>query len=385
MDKKVNLVLEGGGVKGIGLVGAIAKLEEEGYTWNYIGGTSAGAIVATLLAVGYTGKDLYKIMSDLDFTRIMDDDSVREDFFNVQKWIWPSLQKKRIIRAILMLFLKPFRSWRLYWRLKRNYGLFNGAYIESKVRELIHQKTHNGCYTFADLARDYDGDDSRLSLMVTDITNGRLLILPRDLQEKLNKSPEETELVEAMRMSMSFPLFFKPKEVSVPKQVEEGSPPEQEKAAASLRKEQTILLMDGGILSNFPYWYIEDLEEKRGKPHPTVGVLLDEGPRVGSTDLWSIVEALLNTMISPLDRIGHRAVNDRIVRVDTHAEREGIRQEISTLAFDLPKDQKDALYDNGRRAAQEWMDKYETHMKKKERTSSKMKQWSHKEGTTAAA
>ena len=43
-NRTVNLVLEGGGVKGTGLVGAIECLEEEGYSWNYIGGTSAGAI-----------------------------------------------------------------------------------------------------------------------------------------------------------------------------------------------------------------------------------------------------------------------------------------------------------------------------------------------------
>lgn len=43
-------VFEGGGVKGIGLVGAIAVAEEKGYRWVNVAGTSAGAIVAALLA-----------------------------------------------------------------------------------------------------------------------------------------------------------------------------------------------------------------------------------------------------------------------------------------------------------------------------------------------
>ena len=47
-------VFEGGGVKGIGLVGAVAVAEERGYQWVNIAGTSAGAIVAALLAVGYS-------------------------------------------------------------------------------------------------------------------------------------------------------------------------------------------------------------------------------------------------------------------------------------------------------------------------------------------
>ena len=58
MTKKENLradaVFEGGGVKGIGLVGAVAVAEERGYQWVNIAGTSAGAIVAALLAVGYS-------------------------------------------------------------------------------------------------------------------------------------------------------------------------------------------------------------------------------------------------------------------------------------------------------------------------------------------
>ena len=45
-----DLVLEGGGVKGIGLVGAVLTLHEAGYVFPRVGGTSAGAIVAALIA-----------------------------------------------------------------------------------------------------------------------------------------------------------------------------------------------------------------------------------------------------------------------------------------------------------------------------------------------
>ena len=50
---KADAVFEGGGVKGIGLVGAVAFAEEKGYRWVNLAGTSAGAIVAALLAAGY--------------------------------------------------------------------------------------------------------------------------------------------------------------------------------------------------------------------------------------------------------------------------------------------------------------------------------------------
>jgi NTE family protein len=60
---RADAVFEGGGVKGIGLVGAVTVMEERGYRWMNLAGTSAGAIVASLLAAGYTGPELAGILS----------------------------------------------------------------------------------------------------------------------------------------------------------------------------------------------------------------------------------------------------------------------------------------------------------------------------------
>ena len=61
-ELKADAVFEGGGVKGIGLVGAVAVAEEKGYHWVNVAGTSAGAIVATLLAAGYTAQGVVTIL-----------------------------------------------------------------------------------------------------------------------------------------------------------------------------------------------------------------------------------------------------------------------------------------------------------------------------------
>src|SRR5690348_4877592 len=68
-ERRVDLVLEGGGVRGIALVGDLSVLEEHGYKPHNSAGTSAGAIVATLLAAGYTSAELAEIIAALDFTR----------------------------------------------------------------------------------------------------------------------------------------------------------------------------------------------------------------------------------------------------------------------------------------------------------------------------
>lgn len=65
-------VFEGGGVKGIGLVGAVAVAEEKGYQWANVAGTSAGAIVAGLLAAGYSAAEMKEVMEELDYNRFKD-------------------------------------------------------------------------------------------------------------------------------------------------------------------------------------------------------------------------------------------------------------------------------------------------------------------------
>src|SRR5260370_10520370 len=65
--KRVDGVFEGGGVKGIGLVGAASVIEAAGYEFANLAGTSAGAIVATLLAAGSSAAGLKQTLNSIDF------------------------------------------------------------------------------------------------------------------------------------------------------------------------------------------------------------------------------------------------------------------------------------------------------------------------------
>ena len=73
-----DLVLEGGGVKGTGLVGAITALASaaEPYVFHRVAGTSAGAIVASMLAAGYTAAEMNTIMTKLDFSQFEDNPGI---------------------------------------------------------------------------------------------------------------------------------------------------------------------------------------------------------------------------------------------------------------------------------------------------------------------
>ena len=66
-ENQADLVLEGGGVKGIGLAGAYAALEHAGYVPRNVAGTSAGAIAAALITAGYSADEISAIIIELDF------------------------------------------------------------------------------------------------------------------------------------------------------------------------------------------------------------------------------------------------------------------------------------------------------------------------------
>lgn len=74
---KVGLVLSGGGAKGLAHIGVLKVIDSLGIRIDYIAGTSMGAIVGSLYASGYSGKDIDSIFKDVDFDRIINDDLPR--------------------------------------------------------------------------------------------------------------------------------------------------------------------------------------------------------------------------------------------------------------------------------------------------------------------
>jgi NTE family protein len=117
--KKLDGVFEGGGVKGIALIGALEVIEQAGYRFVNIAGASAGAIVATLIAAGYTAAELKPILMDLPF-----------DKFTDAPWT-----------GYLPLIGGPLD-------LLTQHGLYKGDYFERLMRDLLRAK---GKRTFGDL------------------------------------------------------------------------------------------------------------------------------------------------------------------------------------------------------------------------------------------
>ena len=78
--QSVGLVLSGGGAKGITHIGIIQALEENGIPIDYISGTSIGAVVGGLYAMGYTPKEMLELINSKEFKQCylgeVDEDNV---------------------------------------------------------------------------------------------------------------------------------------------------------------------------------------------------------------------------------------------------------------------------------------------------------------------
>ena len=125
--KRADLVLSGGGVKGIGLVGAVVALMEAGYTAQRVSGTSAGAIVAAIVAAASQGaqltpEEVKDLALDLDYRKFTDPGPIER-----VPVLGPSLA------------------------LLRGSGVYKGDYAHDWVRRQLKDL---GVTTFGDLAFD---------------------------------------------------------------------------------------------------------------------------------------------------------------------------------------------------------------------------------------
>jgi len=261
--QKANAVFEGGGVKGIGMAGALTVADRY-YDWNYVAGTSAGAIIAALVAAGYSADEVREKLYSLDFKRIQDPDRIGN-----MRWLGPLLS------------------------LELNLGLFRGEYIENWIRENLKKK---GVERFGDLVVPHGRKPEgkyRLRVIASDVSRGEMLILPQDIA-RYGIDPDYLDVARAIRMSISIPFFFQP--VKLTHTDEKGN--------------RTLChVVDGGVLSNFPVWLFDGNEGGRGVP--TIGFKL-VGPDAGRPNHirgpLSMLKAMVETMLEAHD---NRYISDK--------------------------------------------------------------------------
>src|ERR1700741_5365545 len=308
----VDLVLSGGGVKFIGLVGAIVALMDAGYSIKRVSGVSAGSGVAAILAAASNGNRLTG-------------DEVKELAFSVPLHKWRDSGPVPYLGAA--------------WGLVRETSMYRGdaAYdwIRSELKNL-------GVTSFGDLVLDDDylieGQRHKLVVTVADLTAAQLVRLPWDYRRLYGLDPDEQPIADAVRASMAIPFFYRPVKLT---------------GAGGA----TATLVDGCVLSNFP---IDTFDRSDGKPPrwPTFGITVLPSPTEGIGAVMpalkplrffeqtALLESLLTTMLAGHDQthLSKPWVAARAILVES--------ANVGVLDFDSPRGRLEELYENGYAAAE---------------------------------
>ena len=310
-DQRVDLVFEGGGVKGIGLAGAFAELEAQGYDPQCVAGTSAGAINASLVAAGYTGAQIVDVVTnDMHFPKFEDP---------------PRFHELGLLGDAI--------------DIARTRGIHSGTYFLHWIDGMLAAK---GLTTFGDLKDPAATDERRryrLQVIASDISDRSMLVLPRDAA-RLGIDPDQLRVADAVRMSMSIPIFFEPVIHTNPQTGGQH------------------MIVDGGLLSNFPVWLFDSTPLP--PTFPTFGLQLvapaaphqaapaQAGDPATIPSFIDYLKSLADTAMQAHDRF---YIEDedfaRTIAISTLG--------VSTIDFNISRADTLALIESGRQAAKSFL------------------------------
>ena len=242
--QKVGLVLSGGGAKGITHIGIIRALEENNIPIDYIAGTSMGAIVGSLYAMGYSPDDMEKLLKSEDFKR----------------WYTGGIEEKYIYYFKKNPPTPEFINIRV--SLRNPLHKVKTQFLPSSVVDPL-QMNLAFLELFSKATAACSGDFNRLFVPFRCVAS-----------DVYNKCPiifRNGDLGDAVRASMSFPAMFKPIEID------------------------SVLAYDGGIYNNFPV----NVMTEDFRPDIIIGSVVSSNP--GKPKEGDIIGQLENMIMQKTD------------------------------------------------------------------------------------
>nr|WP_321450267.1 patatin-like phospholipase family protein [uncultured Carboxylicivirga sp.] len=241
---KIGLVLSGGGAKGLAHIGVIKVLEEAGIRPDYIAGTSMGSIIGGLYACGYTSEEMDSIVRNADWSVILSDIVPLTDVVPIEK--------------------NDYNRFQLEFDItKKGLKMPSGMVRGQRISELLSELTLN----VVDV-KNFDDLPIPFRCVAADLIKGKPYVF------------DSGDLMLAMRSSMAIPSVFTPVKLD------------------------SMLLVDGGVLDNFPVQTAIDMGADI-----IIGVNVGNEDYPTLDDLNSISKILLNSAMigsnqATLDAIG---------------------------------------------------------------------------------
>lgn len=319
-ERKAYAILDGGGVKGAALAGCLNAAEQLGLKFVGYGGTSAGAIVALLAALGYKGEELkYITVDEINFTAFLDDGGTA---LNQLKALAVSLSDTwRDVNGRTSKFFAAgatartaFKHRKMLRGVIKELGLYDAKNLNKFLRQKIVAKVPDlkdtEPITFRHLA------DRRLP---------KLRIVSADLHTRSARvhSVENgagNSVINAVRASMSYPFVFRPVDSDGNQQV------------------------DGGISSNLPLSIFQT--ERIADQLPIVAFDL-VAPRRETPTPYNFGNFCGDMMATALESGDHLILD---IMTGVHHVRVRIPEGIDTLDFNISREKREQLFTSGEAA-----------------------------------
>lgn len=327
-----NLVFEGGGVLGIAYLGALEYLFAQNSLRDLkrVAGTSAGAITACLVSMSLSFDQIKAMTDSLDFEKV------------------PGTEENTLLADLPAPLQKTlgdlFDDVECVYRLIKNFGWYSSTYfyqwIQAQIASQFDAEKKQPPYTFADFRNADIHQDQR--------PFHDLYIVGTDLSYQQSKvfcveTTPDMEVAEAVRISMSIPLFF------------EAVPFNEN---ARVRDSAARLFCDGGLMWNYPIslfdslYFAEDVVQ--GINTCTLGLrFLSRRKRRDSKNLLEFIKNLYGCQTSVQQDMFSRNPQDvaRSIQIDPG--------EVSFIDFKMQTNDQtyQFLYTQGYQAAQHYIEK----------------------------
>ncbi|AHM60778.1 patatin [Flammeovirgaceae bacterium 311] len=310
-----NLVFEGAGIRGLAYAGALKELEKQGLLLpvEKVGGTSAGAITALAVSLGYSSHELEELIYNTDFQQ-----------FNDGRFIF--------IGGIS--------------RTTKRFGWYRGEKITRWIGNIIEKKTGNADITFLEL---HQQGYKELYITGTSLNQQKLLVFS-------HHNYPHMKVKDAVRISISIPLYY-------------GAVCIDKDGRVLKQKNNTScdnVMVDGGIVGNFPIHIFDSTRQQNGETarvanQQTLGFRIDsdaqiqsdaEGQGLAPVDIQNFMDYTGAFYIYVLESLNRTPLTeedwDRTVSISS--------ADIGPRVKRLNKEQKELLIENGRMAVVRFME-----------------------------
>lgn len=322
-----NLILEGGGVRGLAYAGVFSVLEEKGILPQIekVGGSSAGSIAGMLISIGYTADEIDSLMMELPVQK-----------FNDGKG----------------------GMWGKYRRFKNDFGIYKGEVFEKWLQQLVAYKTNKPLLTFEELHQLHLQNSLYKDFYCTG-TN----LSKQQLEIFSYMHSPGMPVALAVRISSTVPLYFEP--VALDNQLQ--------KIKKSDSTSFVNYYVDGGMLCNYPICMFDSSEDDIANPllsskvkfnTQTIGIKLERpqqidslnnnNPKIPSYDINKLSEylaAFSNLLMETLNRKYPNLENERGRTIYVSYGK------ISSKVRKMKPEEKKLLFENGVTAALHFLNK----------------------------